>query len=288
MIVVIGATGMIGRELVKSLMKRDTQIRVISRDPNRLLNEVNSLDCSAVEFMAADVSNPDNLHRALSGASQLFLALSNTPRQVEIEQSIIQKAIEVGIEHVVKISCPLYQESSPVAIAGWHQEIEQTLMQSGLKYTILRPYAFMQNILKWRDTISSKGVFFGCMRDAQCNFIDCRDIADVAAEIFMNRKLAGRIYTLTGAKVYSYPQVAEKLTILLNHPVRYIDMDPDILRQNLIKHNEMPIWLANHVVEIQIMSVMVPEKPTDTVRCLLGKEPRSLESFLYETKEKFL
>ncbi|MFJ6209127.1 SDR family NAD(P)-dependent oxidoreductase [Lysinibacillus sp. NPDC092081] len=288
MIVVIGATGAIGSELVKRLMERGVPTRAVSRNPEKLINEVRDLDSSSIEFVSEDISDLNSLHRALTGASQLFLALSNSPEQVEIEKSIVRKATEVGIKHIVKISSPLYQEISPVTVALWHQEIEQTLIESNLQYTILRPYAFMQNLLRLAPTISSQGTFLGCMKEAQCNFIDCRDIADVAVEVLMNKNLAGQIYTLTGEEMFSYAEIAEKISTLLNRPIRYIDMNPDILRQNLIECDRMPSWLASHIVEIQTMSVAIPEKPTDTVHRLLGKKPRTLDAFLYEFWERFL
>jgi hypothetical protein len=83
------------------------------------------------------------------------------------------------------------------------------------------------------------------------------------------------------------PQIASKLSALLARPIRYINMDPQVLLRNLIEHGHMPPWLANHVVEIQTMSTVVPERPTDTVKRLLGREPRTLDVFLHEYAENF-
>lgn len=69
-----------------------------------------------------------------------------------------------------------------------------------MTYTVLRPYAFMQNLLRLTPMISAQDMFFGCIGDAPCNFVDCCDIADVAAAALTNSEVAGRIYTLTGAR----------------------------------------------------------------------------------------
>ncbi len=125
------------------------------------------------------------------------------------------------------------------------------------------------------------------MGDSSCNFIDCRDIADVDMEVLTNTGRSGGIYTLTGSEVLSYLDIASELSNILNRTINYINMDPDELRRNLIHYEEMPIWLANHIVEIQDMSMKVQENPTDTVKELIGNEPRTLRTFLHEYKKFF-
>ncbi|QOT00836.1 SDR family oxidoreductase [Brevibacterium sp. JNUCC-42] len=287
MIVIIGATGTIGSALLKRLVDLGVSARALSREPEKLRIQIGDLNQSTIEVASADASDPESLRRAFTGASQLFLSMSNSPGQIELETSIIRIAAEAGIEHIVKISSPAFDQNAPVAVAGWHQEIERTLSESGITHTVLRPYAFMQNLLRFAPTIATQNVFYGSMGDTACNFIDCRDIADVAAEILTNREIAGQVYTLTGSEIFSYPQIASKLSVLLDRPICFINMDSEAIRRDLIEYGHMPPWLANHVVEIQAMSIALPEKPTDTVKRLLGREPRTLDTFLYEYVENF-
>ncbi|RAV21563.1 SDR family oxidoreductase [Paenibacillus contaminans] len=287
MIAIIGATGMIGGELLKRIADLGVPARALSREPEKLRDRLGDGGKPTIEVAAADAADPESLRRAFAGAKQLFLAMSNSPRQAEMETSIICLAAEAGIEHIVKISSPAFEERSPVAVAGWHRNIESFLDESGLTRTVLRPYAFMQNLLRHVPTITAQGAFFGVMGDAPCNFIDCRDIADVAAEVLTNREAAGRIYTLTGSEIYSYPQIADKLSALLGKTIRYINVEPQEMLRNLIERGHMPPWLANHIVEIQTMSTLVPESPTDDVTRLLGKQPRTLDGFLQENAEIF-
>jgi len=74
-------------------------------------------------------------------------------------------AAEAGIEHMIKISSPAFEEHSLVAVAGWHRDIESFLDESDLIRTVLRPYAFMQNLLRHVLTITAQGAFFGVMGD---------------------------------------------------------------------------------------------------------------------------
>lgn len=282
MIVVIGATGTIGRELLNSLIQANVPVRAISREPDKLRIQMDAGDHRHVEIVQADASDASALRSAFQGARQLFLSMSNSPRQVELESNVIRTAIKAGIEHIVKISSPLYNPLAPVEIARWHLEIEALLIHSGIMHTILRPFAFMQNLLRLTGPIRKHNAFFGSMGNSVCNYIDCRDIADVAAEVLTNHKNAGRIYTLTGSEVFNYEQIAAKFTAMLGRPITYINMDSNTQHRSLMEQDRMPLWLANHVVEIQAMSVAIPEHPTDTVERLLGKAPRTLDAFLEE------
>lgn len=282
MIAILGATGTIGNALVRRLSALGLPVRALSREPGKLRERLSDLDLTSIEIRTADANDSASMLSALQGAKQLFLALSNSPNQVALETSIIRTAVQAGIEHIVKISSPVYDPRSPVAVAGWHGEIELALAESGMTYTILRPYAFMQNLLRLTPTISAQDMFFGCIGDAPCNFIDCRDIADVAAAALTNPEVAGRIYTLTGARTFTYPEIAEQLSSLLGRPIRFIHLSPEQLRSDLIEHGHMPSWLADHVVEIQTMSTVIREQPTDTVERILGRAPRKLDAFLQE------
>ncbi|MCR8645410.1 SDR family oxidoreductase [Paenibacillus sp. N1-5-1-14] len=282
MIVILGATGTIGNTLVRRLSALGLPTRALSREPDKLRARLSDLDMTNIEIRTADAYDSESMLRALQGAEQLFLALSNCPDQVALETSIIQIAVQAGIKHIFKISSPIYDPRSPVTVASWHGEIELVLAESGLTYTILRPYAFMQNLLRLTPTISTQDTFFGCIGDAPCNFVDSRDIADVAAAALTDPEVAGRIYTLTGARTFTYPEIAEHLSSLLQRPIQFIHLPPEILRSDLIEHGHMPSWLADHVVEIQTMSAVINEQPTDTVERILGREPRRLEAFLQE------
>lgn len=282
MIAIIGATSTIGNALLHRFIELDVPARALSREPEKLRAQLASKKHAVVELAAADAADPDSLRAALRGASQLFLSMANSPRQVEWETAIIRMAKEEGVSHIVKISSPVYREAAPVEIAKWHQQIELALAASGLTHTVLRPYAFMQNLLRLSKTISSGRFFQATMGETPCNFIDCRDIADVAAAVLTRPELAGQAYTLTGSEVFSYPQIADKLSGLLGQKINCINVEAKVLRNDLIQFAGMPEWMADHVVEIQAMAMALPEQPTNTVKRLLGREPRTLDDFLQE------
>lgn len=285
MIVVMGAAGATGNALVHRLAEAGIPCRALTRDPNRLRVSMNTLP--TVEIRYADAANADSLRDAFDGASQLFLTMANSQDQVDLETRAIDIAARHGIRHIVKLSAPTAAPDSPVAIARWHHTIEQSLRETGLPHTILRPYAFMQKLLLLGPEISTLGHFTGCMGDAAANYIDCRDIADVAAAALTRPEIAGGTYTLTGSETFTSPQLATLLSELLDTPIRYLDLPPAEFGAQLIERSAFPEWLATHITEIQQLAVTHPEHPTDTVTRILGRPPRTLRSFLSEHLNTF-
>ncbi|GAA1231213.1 NAD(P)H-binding protein [Kitasatospora nipponensis] len=282
MIVIMGATGATGGATLRSLADLGVPSRVLSRDPARLAASLDDRTRALVEVVPADAGDPASLRRAFKGASQLLLTMANGPRQVEYELSALELAELSGIGHVVKISAPAAEPDSPVAISRGHHRIEERLRVAGLTATVLRPYAFMQKLLLLAPGIAAAGLVHGAMGQAPCNYVDCRDIGDVAAAVLTRPEIAGGTYHLTGGRAYSHGELAELLTDLLGRPVRYLDLTPAQFHAHLVERAGMPDWLAAHVVEIQQLATLRPEAPDDIAARLTGRPPRTLEAFLRE------
>ncbi|MFE3200550.1 NmrA family NAD(P)-binding protein [Embleya sp. NPDC055664] len=287
MIVVMGATGTTGSALLHRLVALGVPSRALSRDPDALRDRLGGPARALVEVRGADAADPDSLRKAFDGASQLFLAMANSPAQVAHETCAISVAAAAGIRHVVKLSAPEATSDSPVAVSRGHHTIEQALRDTGLPHTVLRPYAFMQKLLTLAPSIAAEGVFLGSMGNAPCNYVDCRDIADVAAEILTRPDLAGHTYTLTGDRTYTNPELADLFRRTLGRPIRYIDLPTEAMHTTLTTTAGLPGWLADHIVEIQQLAITHPESPTRTVETLLNRPPRTLESFLTENAHHF-
>lgn len=286
MIVVMGATGATGNAVLHSLRTRGTPVRALTRTPHRPIPGIAGAHQPPVEVQYADAADLRSLHTAFKGADQLFLAMANSPAQVELETRVIDIAGHSGIGHIVKLSAPAAESDSPVSISRGHHAIEEHLRASGLTHTILRPYAFMQNLLRLAPTVA-QGVILGTTGDTPFNHIDCRDIGDVAAAALTRPGIAGGTYTLTGPEAVSYPELASRLTTLTGHQIRYVNLTPDELRDSLIHNAHMPRWLADHVTEIQQLAITRPETPTTTVMDILGRPPRTLDTFLNEHHAHF-
>ncbi|WUA84306.1 NmrA family NAD(P)-binding protein [Streptomyces sp. NBC_00207] len=286
MIVVMGATGATGNALLHSLLALGAPVRALTRSPHKPIPGVTGAHRPPLEVRYADAADPHSLRTAFEGAGQLFLAMANSPVQVELETRVIDIAADSGIGHIVKISAPAAEPGSPVAVSRGHHAVEEHLRTLGMNHTVLYPYAFMQNLLRLAQAVA-QGAILGAMGEAPCNYIDCRDIGDVAAAALTRPDLAGGAYTLTGPEAVSHPELARRLAILTGHQVRYVNLAPDELRDHLVHRARMPAWLADHVTEIQQLAVARPETPTGTVSDILGRPPRTLDAFLHENRDRF-
>ncbi|MFB0627070.1 NmrA family NAD(P)-binding protein [Streptomyces sp. AB3(2024)] len=287
MIVVMGATGATGNALLHRLLALGAPVRALTRTPHRPIPGITGAHQPPVEVQYADAGDPRSLRTAFEGADQLFLAMANGPAQVELETRAIDTATRAGIGHIVKISAPAAEPDSPVAVSRGHHAVEEHLRGSGLAHTILRPYAFMQNLLRLAPTVA-RGVILGTTGGAPCNHIDCRDIGDIAAAALTRPDIAGGTYILTGPEAVTYPELAARLTVLTDSQIDYVHLTRDEMRDELIRHAHMPTWLADHVTEIQQLAVTRPETPTGTVADILGRPPRTLDAFLREHRAHFL
>ncbi|MER7730217.1 NmrA family NAD(P)-binding protein [Streptomyces erythrochromogenes] len=282
----MGATGATGNALLHRLLALGAPVRALTRTPHRPIPGVTDAHRPALEVRYADAADPDALRAAFEGASRLFLTMANGPAQVELETRAVDIAAQAGIGHVVKVSAPAAEPDSPVAVSRGHHAVEEHLRGLGLSHTVLRPYAFMQNLLRLAPAVA-RGVLVGAMGEAPCNYVDCRDVGDVAAAVLTGPAVADGVHVLTGPEAVSHPELAHRIGVLTGHRIRYVDLAPDELRDHLVRQARMPAWLADHVTEIQQLAVARPEYPTDGIARVLGRPPRTLDAFLHEHRDRF-
>lgn len=283
MILIIGSTGTTGSAVLSELVKRGIPSRALIRPLKG--RAVPRLQSPTIEYVEGDASSAESLAKALVGVSRVFLSMANGPEQRSIELQVIRESSRAGVEHIVKLSAPIVGDDVPVRIARMHYEIEQAIESSGMAFTHIRPYGFMQNLFSLLPTIHGMGLIFGTSGDTRMNFIDARDIAAVSVHSLLNESCRGNAYQLTGPQAISYPQIAAMLSGL-GRPVRYVNQTPEKFRLGLRRAKLAP-WLVEHIVEIQALAIEYPETPSDTVAELLGRPPRSLDSFVAENRERF-
>src|SRR4051794_7916300 len=143
MIVITGATGVAGSEVVQALLQRQERVRVVVRDPAK----ARRLFGDAVEVVAGDYADLDGLRGALQGASALFLSGGDDHRRVAFECAAIDAAAAAGVRRIVKLSSIVAEQGAPVLYWGWHGRIEAHLRRSGVPAVVLRASFFMSNLL---------------------------------------------------------------------------------------------------------------------------------------------
>jgi NAD(P)H dehydrogenase (quinone) len=225
-IALAGATGRIGSALAAGLVSDPVSVVALTRDPQT----ARLPDTTAV--VAVDFDQPGSLESALQGAKRLFIVHGTSPRQVRNEIALIDAAVKVGVAHVVKVSS--MGPPSTLPPFAWHIAIEAHLAKQPIGYTVLRPSAFV-DILRRAGSQVSAGNWGGAAGEGLVNFIDTRDVADVARAALLAEIEPGtqRVHHLTGSRGWSMPQIAEELSRLLGRKVIYAHRTPAAQREQL-------------------------------------------------------
>ena len=153
MIVVTGATGLAGSEVVRALTARGGRVRALVRDPGQARRMLGG----TVELAAGDLADPRSVRAALDGADTLFLSCADDPRRVGWETGAIDAAVAAGVRRVVKLSAVGARTGSPVAFWDWHGQVEQHLRASGTGWVILRSSWYMSNLLAAAAQVAAEG-----------------------------------------------------------------------------------------------------------------------------------
>jgi uncharacterized protein YbjT (DUF2867 family) len=276
MILITGATGTTGREVVSELRRLGaTGVRALVRDPAR----ASFVRDAGFETVEGDFEKPETLDAALEGVERALLLTPPSPQTYEHHAAFVGAAKRAGLRRVVKLSALGADASAPEGFGRWHGQSEELLKSSGIGWTILRPNFFMQNLLGQARQIASQGVIYQPAGDARASFIDARDIASVAARALTDEGHEGETYELTGPEALSYSDVAAKLSDATGKRVSYVPVTPEQFREGALAQG-LPEWLVGALERLnEILASGHAEAVTDAVKRVGGKEPKTFEEF---------
>jgi uncharacterized protein YbjT (DUF2867 family) len=274
-ILVTGATGSAGREIVKSLQRRGAKVRILTRNVERAAQSFGS----GIEVWRGDFHDLGSLHAALDGVERALLLAPNTPEQVASERNFIAAAVRSGVRHVVEFSGLGAAKEAPARIERFHGLIEATLEGSGMAFTHLRPNTFMQNLLASAGTIASDGAIYVPIRDYRISFVDVRDVAEVAAITLLETGHEGRSYTITGSEALSYRQAAEKLAAAIGKSISVVEIDAETFKAEHVAQGSSP-WLVDALLELRHPDTEIQSSQvTSAVREVTGRAATLFEEF---------
>jgi uncharacterized protein YbjT (DUF2867 family) len=282
-ILVTGATGNVGRNVIEELAKRGADVRALVRDPAKANFP------AGVSVAKGDLLDVDSLRGAFSGVSTLFLL--NAVVADEFTQALIalNLAREAGIERIVYLSVIHSDVYVNVPHFAGKFGVERMIEQMGFKATILRPAYFMNNELTIKDVVTDYGIYPMPIGSKGLAMIDARDIGEIAAIELVRREKSPtplplvRINlvgpdTLTGAKA------AAIWSEVLGRMIAYPGDDTAGFEKNLRQF--MPTWMA---FDMRLMSErfltdgMIPEAgDVERLTKLLGRPLRSYRDFVAE------
>ncbi|MFI0472477.1 SDR family oxidoreductase [Halomonas sp. HMF6819] len=271
-ILVIGATGRVGRHVVEQLVTRDAHVRVLTRDAAKASFP------EGVEVVQGELLDIDALRRAFDGISTLFLL--NAVTGDEFTQAIITLNIarEAGVERVVYLSVFGADTAVNVPHFAVKSGAERMLEAMGFGATILRPTYFIDNEVMVKDVIKEHGVYPMPIGRKGVAMVDARDIGEVAALELLRRerspsKLPLETINLVGPDTLTGDDIAAIWSHVLERPIAYGGDDPSGFEQSMAAF--MPAWMAYEMrlmAERYVSDGMIPEKgDVERLTMLLGR-----------------
>ena len=282
-ILVTGATGTVGRQVIEQLVKRGADIRALVRDPAKA-----NLP-AGVTVVQGDLLDVDAMRGAFSGVSTLFLLNAVAPDEFTQAVIALNLAREAGVERIVYLSVIHGDRYVNVPHFAGKFAVERMIETMGFNATILRPAYFMNNDLTIKDVVTGYGVYPMPIGSKGLAMIDARDIGEIAAIELIRREQSAtplpldRI-NLVGPDLLTGTDVAGIWSEVLGRPIAYPGDDTAGFENNLRQFT--PSWMA---FDMRLMSErfltegMLPE-PGDAARltALLGRPLRSYRDFASE------
>ena len=279
MILITGATGNNGLEIVKLLSRTGVPCRALVRSIEKSGALAN---LPGVRLVYGDFADPDALAPALEGIDRALLISSIDPRLPELQGNFILAAKRAGVRHVVKFSGMDADVHSEWRFLRWHAEAEKELENSGLAFTHLQPNQFMQVYLRFKDTIASQGKFYAASKDSRVSPVDVRDIAAVAVAVITGTGHEGKTYVITGPEALTYADVAQKLSAAVGKDVTYVDVPLEKAKQAILDGGA-PEWFAEGQMEqFRFRWQGKQSRVTSTIADAAKKEPTTFLDFARE------
>ncbi|EHK77975.1 hypothetical protein SM0020_10985 [Sinorhizobium meliloti CCNWSX0020] len=283
-ILVTGATGTVGRQVVEQLVKRGADVRALVRDPSKAEFQ------AGVSVEQGDFLDVDSLRNAMCGVSTLFLLNAVVPDEFTQALIALNVARSAGIERIVYLSVIHADVYVNVPHFAGKFGVERMIEQMGFKATILRPAYFIQNDLMVNDVITGYGAYPMPIGSKGLAMIDVRDIAELAALELLRREqatepLALDRINLVGPEILTGTDIAAIWSDVLARTIQYGGDNTEGFEHNLKQF--MPAWMAYDMRlmgERFITDGMLPEGgDVERLTAQLGRPLRSYRAFASET-----
>lgn len=267
-ILVTGATGTVGGQVLRQLMAAGHPVRALTRD----LAAAKLPD--GVEAFEGDLADPDSLEAALAGAGAVFLYTSNGSEVLTNGPELVGRLAASGVERVVALW------------SGFDGSVITALRGSDLEWTVLQPQEFMANALTWVDSIKSEGVVREPFAEVLSAAIHEADIGAAAVVTLTQDGHHGRDYELNGPDALSFHDKAGIIGKALGREIRY----EELTRQQA--HDRMTAMgvsseMADHVVDWHADPPAAAYTVNHMVEKLTGRPGRDYTQWVAENVDAF-
>ncbi len=282
MILVTGASGTVGKAVLKQVARGGAKHKAMYRSPDEAAKAP-----AGTATVIADFAKKETLAAALRDVESVYLVCSPIPDLPQLEGNMIEASVAAGVRHIV-LSSALGAGDYAKSFPSWHRKVEDKLKDTGISFTILRPNSFHQNVLTYfAPSIRAQSVFYSSMGDARVSFLDVRDIAAVAARTLSGGEHRGKTYELNGPGALTYADVAAKISGHSGRAVQNVNIPEEAQRKAMLDQG-MPVWQVDALLELQGYYTSGQGGAVDPLlQTLLGRPPITMDGFLAEFAGEF-
>jgi uncharacterized protein YbjT (DUF2867 family) len=279
-VLVIGATGNVGGQVVVQLAARGAQVRALARNPDEA-----GLP-PQIEVVGGDLTRPETLDRALDGTDAVFLVWVAPAATVApvLERVAKQARRIVFLSAPLKTAHPFFQQPNPARTLA--EQIERLIESSGLEWTFLRPGMLAANARRWwASQIRAGDVVRWPYLSVPTSPIHERDIAAVAVRALCEEGHAGAEYVLTGPESLSQFEQVDTIGRVLGRALRIEELSPDEARRELLPI--MPVRVVNMLLDAWAAGEGLPAHVTSTVADVTGAPARTFREWAIDHAAEF-
>jgi uncharacterized protein YbjT (DUF2867 family) len=273
-IVITGATGNVGRPLVRALVDAGEKVTAVSRGDGP----------AGVRHVRGDLSEPESLRAAFTGADALFLLVSGAGAHVDAP-SLLGIARAEGIRRVVLLSSQAVGTRPESASHAPLRAIETAVREHAPQWTVLRPGGFHTNAFAWAESVRAHRSVAAPFADVALPSVDPADIAAVAAEALRTDAHAGRVHTLTGPTATTPRERAAAIADALGEPIHFTEQTADEARAQLLRF--MPPPVVEGTLAILGTPTEAERRVSEDVAEVLGRPARTFAEWARDSAEAF-
>jgi uncharacterized protein YbjT (DUF2867 family) len=285
-VLVTGATGTVGSEVVKTLLRRGADVRAFTRTQPKP-----GTFPGAVEIALGDLSDPVSVAEAIKGVDELFLLIGNVADEFTQALTAYGLAKKAGLEHVTYLSVFEADQFLDVPHFGAKYAVEQAIRVGGMAYTILRPGYFVQNERQLKPVLTGPGVYPIPAGNQGLAVVDVRDIAEAAAISLTDEGHKGKTYHLVSSEMLTGPAAAATWSRLLGKKITYAGHGDFDGFEAQLRKTGTPSWIA---YDLRVMfqgyverGFSNTEDQTARFAALLRHQPRTYSSFAEELAKEW-
>ncbi|SDW09081.1 Uncharacterized conserved protein YbjT, contains NAD(P)-binding and DUF2867 domains [Saccharopolyspora shandongensis] len=282
MILVIGATGPVGSQVVGQLVERGADVRALTRDPK------GARFSSAVEVVGGDLGKPETLADAFAGVDRVFMLMPTfgAPETRTYDGHVADAASRSGVSHLVRLSViAAADDSADDPHTDYHRHGEQVVRDSGVGWTFLRPGQFMTNALSWAETIKE-----GYVREPYAHVkqtpIDPRDIAASAVAVLTSDGHEGEAYSLSGPDAISIEEQVAIIAEVTGRTIRTINVPPGVARAEWLNEG-YPAGMVDGIMKHMADETGIHSQLFGTVAELTGRPAHTFAEWAEDNIEAF-